>query len=130
MNGRAVRNFVRALRRVDLPTLRAALWGLRSARRARRRLDREGLEAIVTLPPVPPLPDQARRGVQAVLRRRGDTCLVQSMVMQAWDAAHGRPRDLIIGVKAPSRGFEAHAWLEGDPDPEEAFQVLLRRPAG
>jgi Transglutaminase-like superfamily len=116
--------------RADLSTLRAAWWALRSARRARKRLDRDGLEAAVTLPSTPPVPDEAGRGVYAVLRRREDTCLVRSMVLQRWHAAHGRRRDLIVGVTAPSQGFEAHAWLDGDPPCEEAgFQELLRRPA-
>jgi transglutaminase superfamily protein len=119
-----------AVRRLDLSTLRAAWWSLRSARRARRRLDRDGLEAVVALPPVPSVPDEAGRGVHAVLRRTGDTCLVRSMVLQAWDAAHGRRRDLIVGTTAPSQGFEAHAWLEGDPPcAQQGFQELLRRPA-
>jgi hypothetical protein len=115
--------------KVDLQTLRAAWWALRGARRARRSLDRDGLEAVQSLPPVPPLPAKARRGVEAVLRRRDDTCLVRSIVLQAWDHAHGVPRDLIVGVTSPSRGFEAHAWLEGDPPPDGSFRELLRRPA-
>jgi hypothetical protein len=68
--------------------------------------------------------------VDAVLRRRNDTCLVRSIVAQAWEAAHGRNRDLLVGVTAPSEGFEAHAWLEGDPSrPEGEFRELLRLPA-
>jgi hypothetical protein len=116
-------------RRFEVPTIRAAWWALRGARRARGTLDRDGLEAVHNLPPVPALPDSARRGVEAVLRRRHDTCLVRSIVLQAWDHAHGVPRDLIVGVTSPSAGFEAHAWLEGDPPPDEAFRELLRRPA-
>jgi Transglutaminase-like superfamily len=118
--------------RIDLPTIRAAWWTVRSAKAARRYLDRDGgLEAVQSLPPVPALPDEAGRGVHAVLRRRDDTCLVRSMVVQAWDAAHGRRRDLIVGVTVPSEGFEAHAWLDGDPPPppEAGFTELLRRPA-
>jgi len=49
-----------------------------------------------------------------VLRRRGESCLVRAVVLQAWEAAHGRRRDLIVGVTDPA-GFRAHAWLEGDP---------------
>jgi hypothetical protein len=116
--------------RIDVPTLRSAWWTLRSARRVRRHLDRDGLEANLRLPPVPPVSDEAGRGVYAVLRRRNDTCLVRSMVVQAWDAAHGRRRDLIVGVTAPNENFEAHAWLDGDTPPEEAgLKELLRRPA-
>jgi transglutaminase superfamily protein len=113
----------------DLSTLRAVWWALRSSRRARRGLDRLGLEAAVTLPTVPAVPDDAGRGVYAILHRRANTCLVRSMVLQAWESAHGRDRDLIVGVTPPARGFEAHAWLEGDPPcPEPDFQELLRRP--
>ena len=49
-----------------------------------------------------------------MLRRRGESCLVRAIVRQAWEAAHGRRRDLIVGVTDPA-GFRAHAWLEGDP---------------
>ena len=69
-------------------------------------------------------------GVAAVLRRRPSTCLEQATVLQAWHAAHGRARDLIIGVTAPKEGFRAHAWLDGDPQcHDEGFRELLRRPA-
>ena len=57
------------------------------------------------------------------------TCLERATVLQAWDAAHDRPRELIIGVTSPRKGFRAHAWLEGDPPcHEEGFTELLRRP--
>jgi hypothetical protein len=82
------------------------------------------------LPAPPPLPAEAARGVRAVLRRRGDACLVRSIVMQRWLAAHGEPRDLIIGVKAPGEEFGAHAWLEGEePHGDGPFHELVRRPA-
>jgi hypothetical protein len=68
--------------------------------------------------------------VRAVLRRRGESCLVRSIVLQAWYAAHGEPRDLIVGVTEPGGGFAAHAWLEGEaPHGSEPFDELLRRPA-
>jgi Transglutaminase-like superfamily len=82
---------------------------------------------------------------------------VKSIVLQAWEAAHGRRRDLVVGV-TDSAGFRAHAWLEGDPvhadagldpsglglreraeaveaggdhgaPPQRQFHELLRRPA-
>jgi hypothetical protein len=66
--------------------------------------------------------------VNAALARRGEACLVRSMVRQSWLTAHGNPRDLIIGVTGPSTGFQAHAWLEGDPQPgQPAFTELTRR---
>jgi transglutaminase superfamily protein len=54
--------------------------------------------------------------VRAALRRSGASCLVSAIVLQAWEAAHGRRRDLIVGV-AWGEGFHAHAWLEGDRPP-------------
>ena len=65
--------------------------------------------------------------MRAVLRRTEDTCLVRSIVLQRWYAAHGEPRDLIIGVTSPDDEFEAHAWLEDEPV-DERFRELLRRP--
>jgi hypothetical protein len=116
------------LRRLDLPTLRAAWWSLRAVRRVRRNLLEGGLDAI-TLPSVPLLPASAERGVRGVLRRSRSTCLVQATVLQAWLAAHGDERDLIIGVQAPRGGFRAHAWLDGDaPCHPEGFHELVRRP--
>jgi hypothetical protein len=43
--------------------------------------------------------------------------LVNAIVLQAWHAAHGRRRDLVIGTTGPE-GFRAHAWLEGGPEVE------------
>jgi hypothetical protein len=68
--------------------------------------------------------------VRAALRRSGESCLVTAIVLQAWEAAHGRSRDLIVGVTGAT-DFRAHAWLEGDPLPpaEEAIDVSeLRLP--
>jgi hypothetical protein len=78
-----------------------------------------------------------------MLRRVGETCLVNAIVLQAWEAAHGQRRDLVIGTTGPD-GFHAHAWLDGDPivpasDPGldtslpaggvRTFSELVRRPA-
>jgi hypothetical protein len=120
---------MRRLRRLDPHTLRAAWWALRASRRARRRLASDPLDsAMAGLPGVPPLPDHAGRGVVAMLRLRRESCLVQAMVRQAWEAAHDRPRELVIGV-APLEGgqLRAHAWLDGEAD--QGFQELLRRGA-
>ncbi|CAN5649373.1 hypothetical protein BH20ACT23_BH20ACT23_14520 [soil metagenome] len=60
---------------------------------------------------------------------RTATCLERATVLQAWYAAQGQRRDLIIGVTAPQTGFRAHAWLDGDPPCHtEGFHELLRRP--
>jgi hypothetical protein len=113
----------------DLATLRAAWWALRAAGRARHAISSDAV-APVALPPVPRLPAHAGRGVAAVLRRSSYSCLVRANLLQAWEAAQGRRRDLIIGVTAPGPGFRAHAWLAGDPACHEGqFHELLRRPA-
>lgn len=54
--------------------------------------------------------------MRGALRRWRESCLVNAIVLQAWEAAHGRRRDLVVGVTGPN-GFRAHAWLEGDPVP-------------
>jgi Transglutaminase-like superfamily len=54
---------------------------------------------------------------------------VRSIVMQAWLAAQGERRDLVVGVVRPGPELEAHAWLEGEePHGEHRFQELIRRP--
>jgi hypothetical protein len=112
------------MRRVDLPTLRAAWWTVRAARRAPR------VGETRALPRVPAVGIEAERGVNAVLRRRSDTCLTRARVRQAWLAAHGVKRDLVIGVRSPGEDFEAHAWLDGDPPSVHSGYVeLARRPA-
>lgn len=117
------------MKRVDVPTLRAAWWTMREVRRLDKSLSRSGITgAAVTSPPA--LPDEAGRGVAAVLRRRNDTCLVRALVLQAWHQSQGRSRDVIIGVTAPGDDFRAHAWLDGDdPCHWEGFTELTRRPA-
>lgn len=93
---------------------RAAWWAQRAGHRARRHLRNHSLASLVVRPP-PVLPRGCRRWAVAVLRVRRDSCLVRSTVLQAWDAAHGRPRAVVIGVTAPGAGFKAHAWLDGEP---------------
>jgi len=113
------------VRRVDLPTLRAAVWAWRSLRRAERDLARNGLEGAHVAPP-PALPASARRGVLAILRRRPSTCLERALVLQRWLAARDDRRTVVIGVTAPGPGFRAHAWLEGEHAPE--FHEVARVP--
>jgi hypothetical protein len=99
--------------------LRAAAWAFRTARRTRRMLGKWGLDAALSPPPPPQLPAEAARGVRAALRRKHESCLVNAIVRQAWEAAHGQRRDLVIGTTSPY-DFRAHAWLEGDPLPVAA----------
>lgn len=115
---------------IDLPTLRAALWARRALSQARRGLRQDGVGGVLVSSP-PPLPESARRGVLAVLRRRPSTCLERSLVLQRWHAAHGMPREVVIGVSGTGQQFKAHAWLDGVPDSHDGdlFRELLRLPA-
>jgi hypothetical protein len=98
-------------------------------RRARRDLAAHGLDGAHVASP-PPLPASARDGVLAVVRRRPSTCLEKALVLQRWEADHGAAADVVIGVKGPSDGFRAHAWLETMPDvPFGAFEEIMRLPA-
>jgi hypothetical protein len=116
-------------RLADLASVRAAWWAEREFRRVRRTLRRGGIEAARVTPP-PALPARARRGVMAVLRRRPATCLERALVLQSWHAAHGNRRDVVIGIRGPSSSFEAHAWLDGEPDAvASSFEELTRLPA-
>jgi hypothetical protein len=105
----------RTLSRLDLATLRAAVWAVRALRQAERDLSRHGLGGARVIAP-PTLPAHAGRGVLAVLRRRPSTCLERALVLQRWEAAHGRPADVVIGVPGRGRDFVAHAWLDSMPD--------------
>jgi hypothetical protein len=77
----------------------------------------------------PPLPDSAGRAVAGVLARTKASCLVRSLVLQAWHAAHDRQRDVVVGVRHADGAVEAHAWLEGEQNDGD-FVELVRRPAG
>jgi hypothetical protein len=105
-----------AVTRLRVTNLRAAWWAIRTARRTRRLLEAEGLDAALSPPPPPKLPARAERGVKGALRRWNESCLVNAIVLQAWEAAHGRRRDLLVGITGPG-DFSAHAWLEGDHVP-------------
>jgi hypothetical protein len=113
----------RARRGLDPHALRGAWWTLRSLRRVRRQL-RNGALADVTIDAPPELGRTAGWGVDAVIRRTPTSCLERSLVLQRWLAARGEPRDVVIGVRAPSAGFRAHAWLEGEPSGD--YDELVR----
>lgn len=115
----------RTLGRGDFDAIRAAAWALRAAGSARRSM-RDGGLATLALPRVPELEATAGRGVDAALRRTRYTCLERAVVRQAWAAAHGERRDVIIGVSSPG-DFGAHAWLDGDPPSAGGgFHEILR----
>ena len=104
-------------------------WAGRSLQRVRRSLRTTALPDVTVGPP-PPLPPEAERGVRFVLGNRPGTCLQRALVHQAWHSAHGRAREIVVGVSGSSRAFSAHAWLDGTPgEPGPEFQELLRLPA-
>lgn len=113
-------------RRFDLGNVRGAAWALRAHYAARRDL-RLGRVDDVRVPTPPRLPSEAVRGVRGALRRSRPTCLERALVLQSWDAAHGRVREIVIGVTQRRGAIVAHAWLEGDTEPGmEDFRELTR----
>ena len=113
-------------RRVGPSTLAGALWATLAVKVVRRRLKRRGLAAKIPFPPR--LGPGAERGVRAALRRLSPTCLERALVEQAWLAAAGRPRDVIIGL--PPGGMKdgpAHAWVDGTDPAASAHYLELHR---
>ena len=84
---------------VNVRDISAAFWALRALRVVNEMLPQGRWEAL-ELPRVPRSPNSSVWAVEAVLRRRGAACLATAIVRQAWLAAHGSPRDLVIGVTA------------------------------
>lgn len=124
---RAVRRLRRRLGLVRHGGLNAARWADRSLRAVRRELPTDGLRTRVV--PPPDLPGTALEAVEAVLRRRGATCLQRCLVVQAWLLAHGQPREVVVAASV-SDGFAAHAWLDGhDEDESATYRELTRVPA-
>ncbi len=115
--------------RFSITTLRAAWWADRAAARVRRQLISDGLTGVGSVSLPPSLRSEAGRAVEAVLRRRKRSCLERALVLQAWHAAAGRRRDVMIGVARSEPIFRAHAWLDGDPGVRESdYEVLRRQP--
>ena len=113
---------------LDLATLRAAVWTVRACRRVHSAL-RAGSLAARRVPPVPAVPAHAQRGVEHVLWLRAERCLVTASVRQAWLAARGEPRDVVIGVAlAPSGELRAHAWLSDEDLEGAGYEEIARVP--
>ena len=120
------RGLQRVRRLLDIANLRAAWWALGALLSARNALSRGELKTVRLESP-PSLPASAGWGVEALLRRKRHSCLEGALVRQRWLAAHGQPRDVVIGVTSPSNGFIAHAWLADERDPViDEFQELTR----
>lgn len=107
---------------------RAAGWSGRAWWQARRQLRRRRLVDIAVRTPPPHPSGHGRGSVLATLALLRASCLERAVVLQRWDAADGRRRDLLIGVTRAGGRTRGHAWLEGE-DPRGAFTVIHRRPA-
>jgi Transglutaminase-like superfamily len=106
--------------------LHGALWAAWALIVTRRQLHAGGIDTV-RVPKPRDLSDAAASGATAVLLRSRASCLTQSLVRQAWFAARGLEREVVIGVSR-REGFAAHAWLEGDPVNDAGGYVeLLRR---
>lgn len=64
--------------------------------------------------------------VNAALGRLKASCLPRCLVLQRWLIACGDRRDVIVGVVNRPE-FRAHAWLSGDAEGGD-FYELSRRP--
>jgi hypothetical protein len=115
---------VRRLR--DPARWRAAGWAVGALRAARAELRAYGT-AYRPLAPVP-IEAQGRGAVELVLSLRRATCLERSVVLQAWDAAHGTSRDVVIGVAKTGSSVNAHAWLAGEDANNAGFTEITRIP--
>ena len=108
--------------------LMGALWTLLAFLAVRRRVRVLGVAAVP--PPAPRLSAPARAGAEGVLHRLSPTCLEKALLRQAWLAADGDPRDVVIGLPGRSFGEQpAHAWVDGtDPASARRYLELHRLP--
>jgi hypothetical protein len=115
-----------------LQAARLVVWAWRAHGEVHRRLPHTGLDGEMLMPAPPRaamLTDvEGDRAVRSVLGLRRASCLEEALVRQAWLSGRGTPRDIVIGVTAPSDGFRAHAWLEGDAV-GGGYVEMFRQPA-
>jgi hypothetical protein len=126
---RAPRQRCRALRVRATAVVGTSWWTLRTWLLVRRQLGRGPWRGGEFPPPAgPPVPRaHSPRAARLVLACGRATCLEAAIVRQARAAGAGAAIDVVVGVTAPTRGFRAHAWLDGDRvDP--GFVELWRYP--
>lgn len=121
-----VNSIVARLKDLKVSKLRLLMWALVVRVQARRVIDARGVNDLHILR-APVLGEEQARRVQIVMDRTRARCLVRSIVMQRYLADNGVVRDLVIGTTAPSAGFRAHAWLDGES--AEGCTEMLRIPA-
>jgi Transglutaminase-like superfamily len=114
---------IRVRRRILAPVhdVRVGLWATREVRRLRRVLADDGIRVAVRRPPSR-MSRNAGRVVVLASRLARASCLERSLLRQAWLRARGTDRDVVIGVRSQGE-FEAHAWLDGDPDGAEYAEI-------
>jgi len=117
----------RRLKIPDVHDARAALWAWRALRRVRAQL-RAGAVRHVAIPAPPRVKPRAGRAVKVVLAREEPSCLERALVLQRWLLAHGVAKDVVVGTHGGSRGnFLAHAWIDGEPQPNGPRYVEITR---
>ena len=104
---------------------RRAGWASEAVDSVRQQLGQGGLDTVELAAPAR---TTTSGQVARALARRRATCLEGSLVRQRFLAARGRPRSLVIGVSPPDETFHAHAWLDGDLQPDAGMHEILRRP--
>lgn len=102
-------------------------WAGRAWWRVHREIRIRPLAQVVV--PAPPTgePGRGRRSVQVAVRLLRASCLERALVLQRWDEAGNRPRDVVVGVCLDGGRMRAHAWLDGE-DPRGDFVEIHRRP--
>ena len=99
----------------------AGAWAARELRRLRGALARDGVRASVNRPPRR-VSRNSGRVVMLAARVARASCLERSLLRQAWLRGRGTMRDVVIGVRSEDK-FEAHAWLDGDPDGVDFVEI-------
>lgn len=97
------------------------MWAARELRRLRGALAHDGVRVTVRRPPRR-VSRKSGKAVMLAARLTRASCLERSLVRQAWLRGRGTTRDVVIGVRSADK-FEAHAWLDGDPDAVDYVEI-------
>lgn len=108
--------------------LGAAGWTVLAWWRVHRAIRTRPLADVVVPAPWWHRPGRGQGSVAVTLALLRASCLESALVWQRWEAAGGRPRDVVVGVTRSGDRFLAHAWLDGT-DPRGEFVEIHRRPA-
>jgi hypothetical protein len=115
---------------MKLPTVadaRAGWWAWRALRSVRGQLA-GGAVRDARVPDPPRVGERTGRAVRVILRRQSPSCLERALVLQRWLLAHGEARDVVVGTEGGARTtFTAHAWLDGEGQPEGHRYVEMLR---